>query len=407
MTHRFARLRRFHFNFPQRIAAVLLALFLTQGLWITAHQTLSDRDYQYARCGRETWEKPSPLAGYYTSCGNIHDGILAYRIAGLPLTLNLLVQRGLDLFRKPEDRVVQASTGQESAELSIWELRHQMTHVLLLLRLPFLFCGCVLGAGLWWVTRRLYGNMGGYVALALYCFSPAILKACVSPNPDIFAALGVYGGVYTCIGVAHAMQGPRRKWRPRIVLLTALFAIAAAAHIAALPVAALLGLVLMIWIAEGRRSQLLPVVLLASAGALLLVFACYGFSPDAFSYVFRSAAGFISISLVPARRFFSTFSNAGILVAAIASAFLYLGVRRSRYFGNTAPLLCFLVLIALVTTGVQASPWLWSLPFLLTFIGGVFADAFESQRGRIFRVAAASLVALQIVVCILTLPSLI
>ncbi|MGA8743077.1 MAG: hypothetical protein WB561_17960 [Terracidiphilus sp.] len=407
MTHRFARLRRFHFNFPQRIAAVLLALFLIQGLWITAHQTLSDRDYQYARCGRETWEKPSPLAGYYTSCGNIHDGILAYRVAGLPLTLNLLAQRGLDLFRKPEDRVVQVSNRQGSAELSIWELRHQMTHVLLLLRLPFLFCGAVLGAGLWWVTRRLYGNMGGYVALALYCFSPAILKACVSPNPDIFAALGVYGGVYTCIGVAHAMQGPRRKWRPRIVLLTALFAIAAAAHIAALPVAALLGLVLMIWIAEGRRSQLLPVVLLASGGALLLVFACYGFSPDAFSYVFRSAAGFISISLVPARRFFSTFSNAGILVAAIASAFLYLGVRRSRYFGNTAPLLCFLVLIALVTTGVQASPWLWSLPFLLTFIGGVFADAFESQRGRIFRVAAASLVALQIVVCILTLPSLI
>ncbi len=407
MTHRFARLRRFHFNFPQRIAAVLLALFLIQGLWITAHQTLSDRDYQYARCGRETWEKPSPLAGYYTSCGNIHDGILAYRIAGLPLTLNLLVQRGLDLFRNPEDRVVQASNGQGNAELSIWELRHQMTHVLLLLRLPFLFCGAVLGAGLWWVTRRLYGNMGGYVALALYCFSPAILKACVSPNPDIFAALGVYGGVYTCIGVAHAMQGPRRKWRPRIILLTALFAIAAAAHIAALPVAALLGLVLMIWIAEGRRSQLLPVVLLASAGALLLVFASYGFSPDAFSYVFRSASGFVSISFGPAHRFFSTFSNAGIFVAAVASAFLYLGMRRSRYFGNTAPLLCFLVLIVLVTTGAQASPWLWSLPFLLTFIGGVFADAFESQRGRIFRVAAASLVALQIVVCILTLPSLI
>ncbi len=407
MTHRFARLRRFHFNFPQRIAAVLLALFLIQGLWITAHQTLSDRDYQYTRCGRETWEKPSPLAGYYTSCGNIHDGILAYRVAGLPLTLNLLAQRGLDLFRKPEDRVVQASTGQGSAELSVWELRHQMTHVLLLLRLPFLFCGAVLGAGLWWVTRRLYGNMGGYVALALYCFSPAILKACVSPNPDIFAALGVYGGIYTCIGVAHAMQGPRRKWRPRIILLTALFAIAAAAHIAALPVAALLGLVLMVWIAEGRRSQLLPVVLLASGGALLLVFASYGFSPDAFSYVFRSAAGFVSVSFEPAHRFFSTFSNAGILVAAIASAFLYLGVRRSRYFGNTAPLLCFLVLIALVTTGVQASPWLWSLPFLLTFIGGVFADAFESQRGKIFIAAAASLMVLQAVLCIMSLPSLI
>jgi hypothetical protein len=407
MTHRFSRLRRFHFNFPQRIAAGLLALFLIQGLWITGHQTLSDRDYQYARCGRETWEKPSPLAGYYTTCGNIHDGILAYRVAGLPLTLDLLVQRGFDHFRKPEDRVVQASSPQGGAELSVWELRHQMTHVLLLLRLPFLACGFVLGAGLWWVTRRLYGNIGGYIALALYCFSPSVLKACVSPNPDIFAALGVYGGIYTCIGVAHAMQGPRRKWRPRIFLLTAVFGIAAAAHIAALPVAALLGLVLMIWIAEGRRSQLLPVVLLACAGALMLVFACYGFSPDAFSYIFRSAAGFLSLSLDPARHFFSTLSNAGILVAAAASVFLYLGVHRSRYFGNTAPLLCFLVLVILVTTGVQSAPCLWSLPFLFTFIGGVFADAFESQRGKVFVVAAASLVFLQVVLCIMSLPGLI
>jgi hypothetical protein len=95
-------LRRFRFNLPQRIAAGLLALFLLQGFWLTSRQTLTDNDYQYARCGRETWERPSPLAGYYTSCGNIHDGILAYRLAGLPLTLNLLAQRGMDLFRKPE-----------------------------------------------------------------------------------------------------------------------------------------------------------------------------------------------------------------------------------------------------------------------------------------------------------------
>src|ERR1700723_2719546 len=141
MTPRFARIRRFHFNLPQRIAAGFLALFLIQGLWITAHQTLSDRDYQYARCGRETWEKPSPLAGYFTTCGNIRDGILAYRLAGLPLTLNLLAQRALDTLRKPEDRVVQSA-----GELTPWELRHQLTHILLLLRLPFLLASCVLGA---------------------------------------------------------------------------------------------------------------------------------------------------------------------------------------------------------------------------------------------------------------------
>jgi hypothetical protein len=401
MTHRFARLRRFRFNLPQRIAAGLLLLFLAQGLWITSRQTLSDRDYQYARCGREMWEKPSPLAGYFTSCGNIRDGILAYRLAGLPLTLNLLIESALDAFRKPEDRVVQSA-----GEITPWELRHQLTHILLLLRAPFLIAGCVLGAGLWWVTRRLYGNLGGYTALTLYCFSPPILKACITPTPEILAALGVYGAVYTCIGVAHAMQGPRRKWRPRIVLLTVVLGIAAASHIAALPVAALLGLNLMLWVAEGRRSQVLPIVLVASAGALVVVFCCYGFSPDAFSYVFRSAAGFLWLSLDPARRFFSTLSNAGITVAAVSAALLYLGVRRSRYFGNTAPLLCALALFPLITTGAPGTPWLWALPFLLTFIGGVFADAYESPRGRLAVAAAGAIVVLQAVFCLLSLPGL-
>ena len=401
MTHRFGILRRFRFNLPQRIAAGLLAVFLIQGWWLTSRQTLTDRDYQYARCGREMWERPSPLAGYFTSCGNIHDGVLAYRLAGLPLTVNLLAERGLDHFRKPEDQLVQAS-----GELSTWELRHQITHILLLLRLPFLAAGCLLGGGLWWVTRRLYGNLGGYMALGLYCFSPTVLKACIAPNAEVLAALGVYGGVYTCIGVAHAMQGPKRKWRPRIVLLTAAFGLAAAAHIAALPVVALMGLAAMLWVAEGRRSQVLPVVLVAVAGAMVVVFACYGFSPDAFSYVFRSAAGFLWVSLDPARRFFSALPNAGITVAGGAAVVLFVGLRKSWYFGNIAPLLCALVLMALVMTGVPGSPWLWALPFLLTFVGGIFADACEGPRGRLVLGAAGAIVLLQAVFCVLSLPGL-
>jgi len=402
MTHRFQALRRFRFNLPQRIAAGLLALFLVQGFWLISRQTLTDIDYQYARCGRETWEEPSPLAGYYTSCGNIHDGILAYRLAGLPLTLNLLVERGLDLVRKPENRVVQESTG----ELSTWELRHQMTHILLLLHLPFLFAGFLLGGCIWWVTRRLYGNLGGYTALALYCFSPAVLRACVTPNSEVLAALGIFGGVYTCIGVAHAMQGPRRKWRPRMVLLTAIFGVAAAAHIVALPLAAMLGLAAMLWVAEGHRSQTLPVVLVAAVGALVLVFACYGFSPDASSYVFRSEAGFLSVSLDPARRFFGSLANGGITIAASAATLMYLGARKSRYFGNTAPLLCATVCMVLVMTGSPGSPWLWAQPFLLTFVGGVFADAYDVPQGRWALGAAGAVVALQAVLCVLSLPGL-
>jgi hypothetical protein len=401
MTHRFARIRRFRFNLPQRIAAVLLLLFLAQGLWLTSRQTLSDRDYQYARCGRELWENPTPVPGYLTSCGNIRDGVLAYRAAGLPLTLNLLAERGLDHLRKPEDRVVQ-----QSGQLSTWEVRHQLTHILLLLRLPFLFAGCVLGAGLWWVSRRLFGNFGGYTALALYCFSPAVLKACVSPSPEILAALGVYGAVYTCIGVAHAMQGPRRKWRPRIVLLIAAFGLAAAAHIAALPVTALLGLGLMLWVAEGRRSQVLPIVLAAAAGALVAVFALYGFSPDAFSYLFRSSGGLLGLSFDAARRFFSAPANLGVALATVVALGLYVIARRSRYFGNTAPLVCALVCFLLVMAGAPGAPWLWAQPFLLTFIGGVFADAYESRRPRLALAVGGTLVALQAVVCVLSLPGL-
>ncbi len=445
MTHRFQALRRFQFNLPQRIAAGLLALFLIQGFWLISQQTLTDIDYQYARCGRETWEKPSPLAGYYTSCGNIHDGILAYRLAGLPLTLNLLAERGFDLLRKPENRVVQtgaptdgsSSAGwEENGELSTWELRHQMTHILLLLRLPFLFAGFLLGGCIWWVTRRLYGNFGGYTALALYCFSPAVLRACVTPNPEVLTALGLFGGVYTCIGVAHAMQGPWRKpgppaigvpkkrffafwggatglrrwggkWRPRMVLLTAIFGVAAASHIVALPLAALLGLTAMLWVAEGHRSQTLPVVVVAAAGALILVFACYGFSPDAYSYVFRSAAGFLWFSLDPARRFFGMLANGGITIAACAAVVMYLSVRRSRYFGNTAPLLCALVCMVLVMTGSPGSPWLWAQPFLLTFVGGALADAYDGPRGRWALGAAGAIVGLQAVLCVLSLPGLI
>jgi hypothetical protein len=145
---------------------------------------------------------------------------------------------------------------------------------------------------------------------------------------------------------------------------------------------------------------------MACAGAIVLLFACYGFSPDAFSYVFRSAGGFIWFSREPATRFFTSLPNAGIAIAAAASLVLYIGMRRARYFGNTAPMLCAIVLFLLVTTQVPASPWIWAQPFLLTFVGGVFADAYESPRPKLALAAGGAVVALQAVFCILSLPGL-
>ena len=400
MAHKFGVLRRFRFNLPQRIAAVLLACFLAQGVWLIGHTPLTEADYLMARCGRETWEQPAALAGYYTSCGNPGDGILAYRLAGLPLSLNLLAERGLDHFRQPENRVV--LTG--DAPPSDWELRHQLPLISWLLRLPFLAVGCLLGGCLWWVTRRLFGNRGGYAALALFCFSPAMLRACTAPNAEALAMLGVYSGLYTCIGVAHAMQGPRRKWRPRIVLLTATLAVAAGAHSLALLLTVALGLGFMLWVGEGRRRLILPVALLSTLGALVALFVFYGFSPDAFRYALAADGLQTRLTLAPARFFFGSVAESGITLAVAAALALYAVTRRSRFFGNTVPLLCALVCMVLATA--SASPWLWAVPFALTFVGGVFADACEGERARLAIAAGAVIVALQALWGLLSLAGL-
>jgi hypothetical protein len=394
---RLRRIRRFRFNLPQRIAAALLLLFLAQGLWLAARQPMTDRDFQFALRGRQMWTGTGSATEPNTRFA-VRDGILAYCLAGLPLTLDLWAQRGLDSLSKQPDGEAQSTVMDSPQEMRAFHWR--MMRLLLLVRLPFLLAGLVLGAGLWWVARRLYGNHGGYLALALYCFSPAMLRASTKPGSEILAALAIYGGVYTCIGVAHAMQGPRRKWRPRILLLMALFAVAATSHWAALALAALLGSALMLWVAEGRRKLVFPIVLLALGGAIVGAWACYGFSLQSLSFFFTASAGF---SCIAAMHVFATPANAGVLVAAAAALVLYLVLRRARYFGNTAPLLCVLVLLPLQLSG---APGAWVLPFLLTFVGGVFADAFEEPRGRWMQAAAGAIVLLQAVFCVLDLTGL-
>jgi len=386
--HRAHHLRKFRFNRPQQIAAVLLAILLAQCLWVIQHDTLSDTDYSYARCGREMWEKPSPLAGYFTTCGNIHDGTLAYRAAGLPLTI---------------DRIL---AGQPSTS-STWEMRHEIRDINLLLRLPFTLAALLLGACLWWVTRRLYGNTGGYIALALYCFAPPVIAAATTPNNEIWAALGFFAAVYTAIGVAHALQGPKHKWRPRIILLTVIFGVLAAAHVSAFILALIFAIAFIAWVAETRRAYLPTLLILWVLGALFLLFASYAFHPDAFSYVFRSDAAKLGLSFEPARTLFGSLPNAGITIASAAALALYAAVRRSRYFGNTAPLIVAAILMVLITTGVPGEPRLWALPFLLALIGGVFADILETRYRRFFFSITGALLLAQAALCIAGLPLLV
>jgi hypothetical protein len=274
------------------------------------------------------------------------------------------------------------------------------------MRLPFILAGLALGACLWWVTRRLYGNTGGYIALALYCFAPPIVHACTYPNNEILAAFGLFAVVYTAIGVAHAMQGPKSKWRPRIVLLILAFGFTAAAHISAFVLGLVLAIAFMAYVAEGRRAYLPTLAIVWVLGGLFLLFASYAFRADAFSYVFRSEAGKMWLTLNQAHAFFSSLTNTVITVAALGALGLYLTFRRSRYFGNTTPLLVAALLLILVTTGVQSEPWLWALPFLLAFIGGVFADVLETRYRKIFLWVTSVMLLAQAALCIASLPLL-
>jgi hypothetical protein len=375
----------FQFKRPQQLAAILLLLLIAQCLWVFHRQTLTSQDYDFARCGREIWEKPNPLAGYFTTCGNIPDGTLGYRIAGLPLTLQRIVMG-------------------ESRDSSTWELRHELAYVLVLLHSGFLLTGVFLGGALWWVTRRLFGNPGGFIALAFYCFSPAVIHACTYPNNEILTAFGLFASLYTFMGVAHAMQGPPRKWRSRIILLTCTLAFTATSHVAAFLLALLLALGFMAYLAEGRRAYILPIVMVVSAASLLLVFASYDFSLDAVSYFFRSGAGRIWFSLQPARLWVFSVANSAVTLAAATALLLYLPTRRSRYFGNTAPLLLAVLFFTLVTPGISSEPTLWALPFLFTFIAGVFADFLETRYRPLMIAVASALLVLQVALSLVSLP---
>jgi len=393
----------FKVGWPQRLAALLLVLFLGQCIWVISRQQLSSDDYRYARCGREMWERPSPLAGYFTSCGNLNgDGTFAYRVAGFPLTAQRIVLLTIDKFRKPENRLY-AST---SLNGSTWEARHELANVKYLLHLPFVFFALWLGAGLWWVARRLFGNEGGFFALGLYCFSPEIVRYSVAPNNDVLAMWGLYGLVYTAIGVAHAMQGPRRKWRPRIVLLTLALGLTAAAHLLAAMFGFLAAVILMMYLAERRRSYVMQILIYSALGALFVVFASYAFRLAPFSYIFTGGSARFWFSLQAVRAYFTDLINAPTLIALAVAAMLYLGVRRCRYFGNTAPLLMAIALFPIVTTQTVTRPWLWALPFLFTFLGGVFADVLESRYRKLFLALTGFILVTQAMLCLSLLPAI-
>src|SRR5271157_3738767 len=279
MLHRF-----FHsdaFRAPQFAAAALLLVYLLQCVWLvrvqTLHASLPDTDqalriYQ----GLEQWNSGA-IAGTPESLrSEAATGVPSAGRAG-----HLSVRDGYDRDRSPLYYLVAAAP--LLLRPGSW-LPESLQP--LLAAIPYLLFGVMLGASLWYIARRLYGNAGGYIALALYCFSPAMIVNVAGAQSvgEMGAVWGAFGTVFTAIAVAHTLYAPREVvlWNWRRILLLGLSLALAAGNQFSLAVLALVILPVMFWVAPVRPRAVLAIWTTAIAVALVLLFAAYFFEAALF-----------------------------------------------------------------------------------------------------------------------------
>jgi hypothetical protein len=209
---------RERFGTPQFAAALLLLVFLGQCIWLASRGALSpDSDPAELRRIQEG------LTQWY---GKGVAGQSAHDIPGVGSdesapALPEPVSHGRDAYRSPMYYLI------SSAPLLVWPGSLQDDTAVYwrwLARAPNLILGVFLGASLWYVSHRLYSNPGGYIALTLYCFAPGIIRSSsvwYAP-PEMAAAWGAFGAIFTAIAVSHTLYAPREvvlwNWR-RILLL--------------------------------------------------------------------------------------------------------------------------------------------------------------------------------------------
>jgi hypothetical protein len=307
-----------------------------------------------------------------------------------------------------------------SAPLLLWPGSFQSDSLLYwgwLARAPHIAFGLLLGASLWYVARRLYGNDGGFIALTLYCFSPGMIRAASLwfAEPEMGAAWGAFGAIFTGIAVAHTLYAPREvilwNWR-RTLLLGISLALAIGSQFSLILMAPL-ALAFMLYLAPTRRGAAAVIWCAACAIAVVLLFAGYFFRPSAFLDGLRHAAWlgitWQAFTMPLAYRELLKELGAGspALIFAIPIALLtYIAWPRTRYFGNTAPLL---VAVICLVFGLAAPHYqglgfqLVAMPFLFVFVAGISADLLESKQRTL---VLASISGLLLAYAILSLTEL-
>lgn len=366
---------RERFGAPQILAGILLLIFVAQCCWLIAHQRVGiivPEDIARVQEGWSQWHGHG-VAGTPTGLVNPEAGI---RMRGAPY----------DSDHSPLWYLI------ESAPVAPFNVAPDSHAWLWLTRAPFVIIGALLGASLWYVSRRLYGNAGGYTALALYCFSPAVLRAStlwLSP-PNIPAAWGTFGSVFTAIAVSHTLYAPREvvlwNWR-RILLLGISLALAVGSYFSLALIVPLL-LVFMFYLAAHRGAAVLAILGTACAVALVLLFAAYFFHPSLFAHALANAVVFNGTGA--ALRLWASYFQLGreiaasgpVLVLLVPMCLILCAVyRRSRYFGNSAPLVVafvFMVLRVLSPHEVGSIYGLLAAIFCFVFVAGMVADLLET-----------------------------
>lgn len=385
---------------PQFIAAALLLVYLIECGWLvhvqTIHGQLPDpghalRIYQ----GLNQW-KGGAIAGTPDSGATGGDARLSTGHAG-----HLSVQDGYDQDRSP----LYYLTAAAPLLVAPSALPADSTLGQLWFAMPYLFFGVMLGGSLWYVARRLYGNAGGYIALALYCFSPAMIVNAGGAQSlgEMGAVWGAFGTIFTAIAVAHTLYAPREVvlWNWRRILLLGLSFVLVAGNQFSLTIVALVALLLMFWVAPIRKRAVIAIWATAAAFAVILLYAGYFGEPSLFMQSLRHArwldfqprALFAAISY--AHVFGELFRGAPPLLTLLPAALLtYFAWKRARYFGNTAPLLVAALLLVLAA----AAPLfpgqgfhLAALSFLFVFVAGACADLLETRQGALVAAALAGL----------------
>jgi len=368
---------------PQFLAGLLLLCFFAQALWLVHAEMRTVREpdgVEAIRIGEgwKQWHGRGVAAAPFldpavTFSDPFRTDDSGFDTEHSPL---LYVASAAPLLAWPRD------FGSDSAVYWRW-----------LPRIPFLACGLFLGASLWYVARRLCGNTGGFIALTLYCFSPSLIQASAvwHTEPEIVAVWGAFGVIFTAIAVAHTLYAPREvvlwNWR-RIVLLGVALAIAVGSQfslIVLLPMA--LGFLL--YVAPVRRQAGIVIWVAACVVGFILLFAVYFFHGYAFQESLRRAAfwgatwrGFAIFGVYKQVAVQIGRACPALAVGLPVAVVTYAAWPRTRYFGNTAPLLVALLflLLGMAHPHVAGAGFLLAaVPFLFIFVSGVLADLLKTR----------------------------